>query len=90
MIKMISYKTSTHVNYSTNHQDINDFQVLLAYLESFDEKKRRIGYALSIPKFETLPPVIRKIIRQKWSHDRRSSVFDDSFKKVCDKTFFLR
>ena len=40
--------------------------MILTYLETNDAEKRRIGYALSIPKFDELPDGLKEIVRQKW------------------------
>ncbi|MHA1115327.1 MAG: hypothetical protein ACTSRR_01055 [Candidatus Heimdallarchaeaceae archaeon] len=65
----------------------NQYQVILTYLETNDAEKRRIGYALSIPKFDELPDGLKEIVRQKWFSEQKKESFEKEFRALCDKIF---
>ncbi|UJG42943.1 MAG: hypothetical protein K9W46_11260 [Candidatus Heimdallarchaeum endolithica] len=65
----------------------SQYQVILTYLETNDAEKRRIGYALSIPKFDELPDGLKEIVRQKWFSEQKKENFEKEFCDLCDKVF---
>ncbi|UJG40230.1 MAG: hypothetical protein K9W45_10360 [Candidatus Heimdallarchaeum aukensis] len=65
----------------------SQYQVILTYLETNDAEKRRIGYALSIPKFDELPDGLKEIVRQKWFSEQKKENFEKEFCALCDKVF---
>lgn len=65
----------------------SQYQVILTYLETNDAEKRRIGYALSIPKFDELPDGLKEIVRQKWFSEQKKKTLKKNFALYVTKFF---
>ncbi len=67
-----------------------NFSVALRHLESSDYLKRKIGFALCIPRFNSLAHKYQKIVKKYWINEPLKNKFDKTFCSLCDKTFDVK
>ncbi|MHA1303072.1 MAG: hypothetical protein ACTSPI_05150 [Candidatus Heimdallarchaeaceae archaeon] len=75
------------LNRSESVKDLPNFSFVLQFLESKDYLKRRIGYALCIPKFSNLSGEMQRLVRKKWLGEPSKNQMSDLFIALCDKVF---